>query len=52
MPRDHLVIADPRLAQRFLLDRVARRGAALVVAGALVFDGVAGAAVAVDQQQT
>ena len=51
MPRDHLVVTDPGLAQRFLLDRIPRRRAALVMPGALVFDRVAGAAVGVDQQQ-
>ena len=48
---DHLVLADPRFAQRFLLHRIARGSGALVVAGALVFERVAGAAVGVDQQQ-
>ena len=40
MPRDHLVIADARLAQRFLFHRVARGDGALVVAGALIFERV------------
>ena len=51
VPRDHLVIPDPSFAQGFLFDCVPRRRAALVVAGALVFDRMAGAAVGVDQQQ-
>ena len=51
MPRNHLVVPDPGLAQRFLLDRIARRRGSLVVAGALVFERVAGAAIAVYQQQ-
>ena len=51
MPCNHLVVPDPRLAQGFLLDRISRRRAALVVAGALVFERVAGAAIGVDQQQ-
>lgn len=51
VPRDHLVVADPGFAQRFLFDRVARRGAALLVAGALVFHRVARAAVGGDQKQ-
>ena len=45
------MIPDPGFAQRFLLDRIARRRAALVMSGALVFDRVAGAAVSIDQQQ-
>ena len=45
------MVADPGFAQGFLLDRVSRRRAALVVTGALVFDRVAGAAVSIDQQQ-
>ena len=43
MPSHHLVTPDPRLPQRCLLDR-------MVVAGARVFERVAGAAVSVDQQ--
>lgn len=48
---DHFAIADARPAQGFLLDRVARGGGVLVVAGALEFDCVARAAIAVDDPQ-
>ena len=43
MPRDNLVIADPRPAKRFLLHCIARccRDAGVVVPGALVFERVA-----------
>ena len=52
VPRDHLVIADACLAQRFLLHRVARGGAgAGVVARALVFERVDYAAVFVHQRE-
>ena len=51
VPRDHLVVADPGLPQRFLFDRIPCRRAALVMPSALVFDCVAGAAVGVDQQR-
>ena len=51
MPRYHLVAPNPGLAQRFLLDCIPCHRSASVVAGALVFDRVAGAAVGVEQQQ-
>ena len=46
-----LVIPEPRFAQRFLLHRVARWSAALIVAGTLEFDRVTGSAVGVHQQK-
>ena len=49
MPGDHLVIPDPGLAQRFLLHRILRRRASLMMPGALVFERVADAAVGVHQ---
>ena len=49
VPRDHLVIPDPGFAEGFLLYCIARGGGALVVAGALVFQRVASAAILVDQ---
>lgn len=53
VPRDHFVIADARLAQGFLLHRVAGGGGALVVAGTLEkLRGVDRASVRGDGQQS
>jgi len=49
MPRHHLVIANPCLAQRLFLHRVAGRRRALVVAGALIFDRVGHAGFGIHQ---
>ena len=52
VPCHDFVIADPGFAQGFLLDCVARGGGALVVAGALVFERVAGLALKLQCQFT
>ena len=51
MPRHHLVVPDLGLAQRFLLNRIPRLRATLMMLVAPVFDCMAGAAFGFDQQQ-